>query len=245
MSYKGSCLQTYIPVRKEPKPSAEMVTSLIFGESYSVDGEENGFLHIVTDFDSYSGWISANSYAEYREYTHINEHIFIEARGEHQIMFIPCGAQIPENGNIEIDGEIFKPERKLKTYHHLPLPLRLQKLAMSFMNMPYLWGGRTFMGIDCSGFTQIIYKANGYAIPRDTGLQINFGKKVSSADAKPGDLVFFSKPDADKVVHVGMLMEKELVIHASAKVRTDKLHSDGLHINGKLEYRLIQIQRII
>lgn len=246
MAYKGTCLQTYIPLRKEANSDAEMLSSVVFGESYTITDESNGFLKIQLDYDQYVGWISKNTNSEYKEdFTSVIDHVFIEAKGDHQKLFIPCGGMVPENASIEIEGQVFKLERKLKTYHHLPLAIRIQKLASSFLNAPYIWGGRTFMGIDCSGLVQIVYKANGIFLPRDSYQQAEVGTRVEYASMKTGDLVFFSKPDAEKVVHVGMVIEKNTIIHSSGKVRIDTLHKDGLHVDGSLAYKLLHIQRVL
>lgn len=245
MSKKGTCLQSYIPIRSSASSASEMVSSLIFGESYTVLDSEKGFLKIVNDFDQYEGWISENSYSEYTVYDSLNEFAFLEAKGDHHILFIPCGAHIPSEGNMSIGGVSFSIDRKLKTYHHLPLSIRVQKLACSFVNMPYLWGGRTFMGIDCSGFMQVVFKACGFTLPRDTSKQIESGERVNIKDAKACDLVFFSNIDSDKVSHVGLLLDKSKIVHASGKVRIDDFKPEGIMQNGKLIYKTASIRRIL
>jgi hypothetical protein len=239
-------LLSYLPLRKTADSASEMVSALLFGESYTVVSEQNGFLEIICDYDSYHGWISKPAYSQYEaDYSQVNEHTFLEASGEHQIMFLPCGALMPPHGKLRINNQTFTIERKLKTNNHLPLSLRLQKLALSFLNTPYLWGGRSFMGMDCSGLMQVVFKANSIYLPRDTSEQVHCGKEVKFEDRKACDLLFFSKPDTDKVVHVGMLLDKDLVVHAGPCVRTDQLQKDGLHFNGEHRYKLLTIKRMI
>lgn len=245
MSNQGTCLQSYIPIRSSANSASEMVSSLIFGESYTILGQDNGFLNIICDFDGYEGWISENTFSKFVEFNSVNEFAFLEAKGDHHILFIPCGGQLPDAGNVMIDGVSFSIDRKLKTYHHLPISIRIQKLACSFVNMPYLWGGRTFMGIDCSGFVQVVFKASGFKLPRDTSKQMESGKAVEPKDAKACDLVFFSQINSDKLSHVGILLDKSLIVHASGKVRIDSFKPDGLYQDGKLTYKTISIRRIL
>jgi hypothetical protein len=244
---KGTCMITYIPVRNEPRPGAEMVTSLIFGESYTILETAGDWLRIKLDFDAYEGWISINSHAEYLEFNTVNDALFLEAAGKHQRLMIPCGGAIPESGTLVADGEKYIIEKKLKTNHHLPLPLRLLKTAQSFMNTPYLWGGRTFMGIDCSGFIQVVFKACGMALPRDTKQQVNSGREVSFEEIMACDLVFFTSPGSEKVSHVGMMIDKNNLIHSSGKVKINRLSPEGLFIleKDRLTYALHSIRRVI
>jgi gamma-D-glutamyl-L-lysine dipeptidyl-peptidase len=242
---KGTCLLTYVPMRKEPNSASEMVNSLIFGESYNILESTNDWLRIQTDFDHYEGWISRNAYFEHQEFNSVCDTLLIEALGKQQRILIPCGANIPENGMFHVDGEKFIIEKKLKTNHHLPLPLRLTQTAKSFINTPYLWGGRTFMGIDCSGFMQVVFKSSGIILPRDTKQQIDIGTEVMFDDIKTCDLVLFKSLTSEHVSHVGMMLDKKHIIHASGKVKINELNTNGLTINGKLAYRTMAIKRII
>ena len=245
MQNKGTCLITYVPMRAEPRSGAEMVSSLIFGESYTVLEEQEDWLNIECDYDQYKGWISKGSHAPFVEMPDINDSLYLEAPGYHQKLLIPCGAQMPMEMQVEVDGMLYDIKRKLKTNHHLPLRMRILKTAQSFLNTPYLWGGRTFMGIDCSGFVQIVFKANGVFIQRDTSQQILAGTDISYGKQEAGDLVFFSKPGQSKVSHVGLLMEAHKVIHASGKVQETKLTEAGMMMGDTLAYALIGIKRVL
>lgn len=245
MSSRGTCLITYLPMRSEPRPGAEMVNSIIFGESYTIIEEQEKWLKVVTDFDQYTGWINRAAYSEEQKFTEINDALYLDCVDNMRHLFVPCGANIPSENEVEIRGLQYHINRKLKTNHHLPLRIRIQKTAQFFLNTPYLWGGRTFMGIDCSGFTQIVYKANGYSLPRDTSQQILVGKEVSYENRQSCDLVFFSALDADHVSHVGLITDSGEVIHAGCVVRYNELTTEGLIVDGKLAYRLIGIRRIL
>lgn len=241
---KGTCLQTYIPIRAEASSSSEIVSSLIFGESYIVNDTKENWLSISTFFDDYSGWISANTFNEYVELTKMNDLLYIEAVHKTEKMFIPCGALIPDTRFIKINDMDFEVKPNLKPNHHLPLRLQIEKVSKSFLNTPYLWGGRTFMGIDCSGFVQIVFKTLKINLPRDTSQQIFMGEKISFNALNTGDLVFFSAPNKEKVSHVGIMLNKKEVIHASGTVRISLVNEKGISNKDGLEYALISCNRI-
>ena len=119
--------------------------------------------------------------------------------------------------------------------------------AMKFINSPYIWGGRIPSGIDCSGFTQLVYKIQGTPIPRDSWQQAEVGKIIDFIDqAEPGDLVFFDN-DRGKISHVGMILSRGLVIHASGRVRIDSIDHQGIFKAeiGGYSHKLRMIRRII
>lgn len=242
---KGTCLISYVPLRAEPRSGAEMVSSILFGESYSILEKQDDWLKIQMDFDQYIGWISSGSYSEYRDYNIVNDALILEASSVHQKILLPCGAMLPESDSFDIDGSTFTIVKKLKTNHHLPHKLRIIKTVQNFLNTPYLWGGRSFMGIDCSGLMQVALKANGINIPRDTSQQINEGEEVEFGQHQSCDLVFFSKPGKTNVSHVGMVIDNHTVIHSSSKVQLSEFNREGLMMNGEMAYKTICIKRIL
>ncbi len=242
---KGTCLQTFIPMRNEPRSGSEMVSSLIFGESYTVTDSQNDWLKIKTDFDAYEGWISANSYDSWIAFTQLVDTVYVEAYAKGENILIPCGGLIPDEPKFQLREKQFELKFNLKPNHHLPLKLRLTNTAKTFLNTPYLWGGRCFMGIDCSGFVQVVFKANRVDLPRDTRQQINCGKPIQFSELQAGDLVFFKKPDGENVSHVGIMLNATDIIHASGRVRIDKLHKDGIFIDKQLVYSIIELRNVL
>lgn len=242
---RGTCLITYLPMRLEPSSGAEMVNSLIFGESYDVLQVEEKWLKIKTDFDAYEGWINRAAWSGEQTFPEINDALFLDCISNHRHLFIPCGANIPESMQVDVHGLTYQIARKLKTSHHLPLRMRILKTAQSFLNTPYLWGGRTFMGVDCSGLTQVVFKACGIQLPRDTSQQINSGISVPYSQKEACDLAFFSSDGSQKVSHVGIVMESGEVIHAGAYVRINELTEQGLWVDSELKYTLLDIRRIL
>ena len=121
------------------------------------------------------------------------------------------------------------------------------KNAFYFLNSPYLWGGRTPFGIDCSGFVQIAARLSGISLPRDTQEQAEEGEIINLiSEAKPGDLAFFDNIDG-RIIHVGIILENGQIIHASGKVRIDTIDHQGIfnEESKKYSHQLRVIKRII
>ena len=141
---------------------------------------------------------------------------------------IPIGSDLRalKKLNHTFNGETYSPEADKK---------KLSKTAFMYLNSPYLWGGRTPLGIDCSGFTQIVYKINGVKLSRDANQQANQGQTLSFIEeSEAGDLAFFDDPEG-KIVHVGLLLEDNYIIHACGTVRIDRIDQSGIY-NGCLLY---------
>ncbi|HNC29596.1 MAG TPA: C40 family peptidase, partial [Cyclobacteriaceae bacterium] len=114
-----------------------------------------------------------------------------------------------------------------------------------YLNAPYLWGGKSPFGIDCSGFVQMVFKINGYKLQRDSAQQAKQGKNVSFQDMLPGDLMFFKNKE-NQIVHVGIFMGDEKIIHASGKVRIDHVNEEGiLHMESRVYTHSFSLARRI
>ena len=124
-------------------------------------------------------------------------------------------------------------------------------IAQSLLNAPYLWGGKNAMGMDCSGFTQVVYSVFGINLLRNAREQITQGTVVPSlSDAQPGDLAFFDHADRDpkatNISHVGILLDNKTIIHCSGCVHIDTIDEQGIHLpDGELTHHLVQIKRYL
>ena len=124
-------------------------------------------------------------------------------------------------------------------------------VAQRLLNAPYLWGGKNAMGMDCSGFTQVVYGVFGVNLLRNAREQMTQGEVVASlAEAQPGDLAFFDHADRDpkatNISHVGLLLDNQTIIHCSGKVHVDMIDEQGIHLaDGELTHHLVQIRRYL
>jgi hypothetical protein len=254
----GICSLSIVPCRKEPAGTSEMVTQLLFGETYEVLEDREDWLSIVTSYDRYPCWISAkqhtplstNAYKEYKGGMLSSELIqVINNTDTHSVFPLTIGAVLPGFGDhvCQVGEHRFLFEGHV-TNSEEPKPVKeLIDTAYLFLNAPYLWGGRSPFGIDCSGFVQLVYKLSGYKLPRDASQQVEFGSALSFVEeAEPGDLAFFDN-DLGNIVHVGIVLDNQQIIHASGSVRVDKFDHYGIFHSDtkKYSHMLRVIKKII
>lgn len=257
----GICNQSIVPCRKEPAHRSEMVTQLLFGEHFTILSETEEWLHIRTAFDNYDCWISNKQAllikpASFEQLEKVRQPL---AAGVIQpLLHKNSGSQLTlvQGSTLPfLQGRSFSLESQEYEYtgeHILPAPEKISAAgltasARAFLNAPYLWGGRTLFGIDCSGFTQMVFKLNGFKLLRDAWQQAELGEPLSFVEeSRPGDLAFFDNEEG-RITHVGLIIENTQIIHAAGKVRIDKLDHYGI-FNGdtkKYSHHLRVIKRVI
>jgi cell wall-associated NlpC family hydrolase len=245
-----------VPVRKEPSDRSEMVTQILFGETFEVMESEGSWSKIRIDYDRYTGWVDTKQITKLddEEAQKLNDTPLSVSLDLFQLVingkdFIPVvlGSSLPfYYGKKFFMGEkeyVF--DGNVKTISG-PDVSTIAENAFMYMNAPYLWGGRSPLGLDCSGFTQMVFKLSGIKLLRDAIDQSGQGKKVSIEDAKEGDLAFFKNAD-QKIVHVGIVLNNNRIIHSSGKVRIDKLDEEGIfnEETGKHSHSLAVVRRIL
>ena len=246
-----------VPIRSEPSHKSEMVSQLLFGECYTVIKEQKNWLQVECCYDTYQGWIDAAQFHELNEKefnnnTENNCGVAMELSGSAASGFdsvpIVAGSSLPffDGMNFKIGKEKFIYNGQSVTAEGKTNAL-LERVAMRYLNAPYLWGGRSPFGIDCSGFTQVVFKFMGIQLKRDAYQQAEQGVVVNFVEeAMPGDLAFFNNEEG-KIIHVGIILKDNRIIHSSGKVRIDKLDHFGIHNTStkKYSHQLKIIKRLL
>lgn len=246
----GICHLSIIPMRAEPSDPSELVSQVLYGEHFKVLERRKKWSRISLAFDGYEGWIDNKQFQE------IDENLFfsldakpievaqdlVECIWENEQLMFPIHMGSHVSGakllNQRYEGK-FQSGQQSKT--------QLPETAALFLNTPYLWGGKTAFGIDCSGFVQTVYKINGYKLLRDAAQQATQGEVLSFIEeSEPGDLAFFDNSEG-VITHVGMILPQNHIIHAFGKVRIDRIDQSGI-FNTELNrhtHKLRVIKRIV
>jgi cell wall-associated NlpC family hydrolase len=236
----GICNLGTIPVRAEPRHQSEMVSQLLFGETFEILERAENWARVVTTFDGYQGWINDLQFAMLDGYqlvtgkpSVITNAITTEAvkLSDRSKIYIPFGSSLPffENGKCAIGDDEYSIELEKHSTD-------IVDIAHCFLNSPYLWGGRTHAGIDCSGYAQALMRTQGVNLMRDAWQQAGQGTVVDFLqEAQPGDLAFFDNAEG-RIVHVGMMLGDDLIIHASGKVKIDRVDSQGIYSDELKRY---------
>jgi cell wall-associated NlpC family hydrolase len=256
-SQYGICHLNIIPVRTNPGSKNELCTQLIFGDTYTVleANEAKTWIKIQSHYDDYQGWMEAGQYFEIsakdlekikQNDSFISNEAVSWVNTDEQKFPIVLGSTLPffQNNQVQIGakkGQFEGKSQKIKLNQDVD---ELIKTAYKYLKTPYLWGGKTLFGTDCSGFTQTVFKVNGFKLKRDAYQQAEQGDLVTQlSDSKTGDLAFFERNG--RIIHVGIIIEgnrlpeivkkhgikteERLIIHALDCVRIDKLDTTGIY----------------
>lgn len=249
-----------VPVRFEPSDLSEMTTQLLFGEMLAIPEITDKWLFVRNLSDNYSGWVDRNSIRiitvdRFNKLSRTSSckitkpYSIIYNQQADETMLIPGGSILYA---LEGDEFMLGDEKwcLIEPYTPLSMPVhtfQIINLAKQYLNAPYLWGGKSVLGIDCASLVQIVYSIAGIDLPRDAQDQVEFGKTVDFiTEAVPGDLAFFEN-ELNEIVHVGILTDISKIIHASGWVKIDNIDSQGIisSSNGEYTHRLRVIKRII
>ena len=271
---------TVTPVRQEPSEGSEQLTQLLFGEVCEVLDRLPRWTKIRSTLDGQEGWVDFKMLtpAPISSQEVKGERLKVKGKGVISVpmaiatdmetgdeLMLTLGTHLPNyaHGTFEVLGKQYlidptcvsqpisnspsgRPIGETPSYSH-----NVCAIAQTLLNAPYLWGGKNAMGMDCSGFTQVVYSVFGINLLRNAREQITQGTVVPSlSDAQPGDLAFFDHADRDpkatNISHVGILLDNKTIIHCSGCVHIDTIDEQGIHLpDGELTHHLVQIKRYL
>jgi hypothetical protein len=251
----GICDISCAPMRKEPSHRSEQVSELLFGDSFEILDEEKEWVQVRCSFDDYNGWIQQGQFTWYSgpEFRHDKKKfhpcsydILQPALSPKRQIPVLIGSSLPGYDGMQcrINKENFTVSGRVTNLKKTANDSFLIKTAMQYYNAPYRWGGKTPFGIDCSGFTQMVFKMMNIRIPRDAWQQAAQGELVSLSEMRTGDLAFFG--DEEKITHTGIILPDAKIIHSSGKVKIDRLDERGIISaeSNKITHKLRMIKRI-
>jgi gamma-D-glutamyl-L-lysine dipeptidyl-peptidase len=233
----GICNLSIVPLRFEPSDKSEIVSQVLFGEHFEVLEQLKQWSKIKLQFDDYEGWVDSKQFQiiSETEYNQLSNDVVVLNADLVEYITAPNNLMIPITLGASVS---FLNHTDINTSNYIFEGTKISgsktkdcliNTAFMYLNAPYLWGGKTPFGIDCSGFTQMVYKINGYNLMRDASQQATQGEALSFIEeSEPGDLAFFDNEEGN-IIHVGLIMEDNYIIHASGKVRIDRLDHLGIY----------------
>jgi len=251
-----------VPVRSEPREKSEMCTQILFGEHYTIIEESTKWCQVKLAFDGYEGWIDQKMINEIDEQNFlqlagippvVTTDVFniVQPKGGYSNFLIVAGSSLPFydslNHTFKIGEVVYNIQGNSIASSRPNVREVIIENALKYFNAPYLWGGRSPFGIDCSGFAQVLYKMAGITIPRDAVQQAMLGENLTFVEeALPGDLAFFDNEDG-AIIHVGVIWEKNKVIHSSGKVRIDNIDHFGIFNidTGRYTHQMRLMRRLL
>ncbi|QNL49095.1 C40 family peptidase [Olivibacter sp. SDN3] len=260
MAY-GICNLPIVPVRATVGNKSEMVTQLLFGEGFEVLDRLDDYLYIKLAYDDYEGWIDSKQQVEIdsRQFqilkdevqpiADLSTHAMLLKLGKDESLHLLPGSTLPflEDDSFKINDTEYLFLGLSRDPDTDDFKKEVEEVLRFYLNTPYLWGGRSVFGIDCSGFVQMVYKHFGVRLKRDAYQQAKEGRVVDFLqEASLGDIAFFDD-DEGRIVHVGILLNESEIIHASGRVKIEKIDNTGIFSEEHHQYthKLRIVKRII
>jgi cell wall-associated NlpC family hydrolase len=219
MNY-GICHLSIVPMRANPEDSSELVSQLLYGEIFKIIDQRKKWIKIRCTAEQYNEALGKSP-------IYSGDLVDFVSTPAGALKSIVVGSNI---NNCDVLGDTFEGQRRQTTEQS---PELIIEQALMYLGTPYLWGGKTPFGIDCSGLTQMVYRMTGKSIPRDAKDQALLGDSLSFIEeSSPGDLAFFDNPEG-KITHVGLIMKDNYILHAHGEVRIDRLDQTGIFNTDK------------
>jgi cell wall-associated NlpC family hydrolase len=256
---KGICTLSSIPVREKPSDRSQMINQLLFGDLVQIKDRYLSWLFIETLHDDYAGWIDEKQITLYpdsffgkladEQPVFLTEKFAQVQSRDGNTLYLTAGNRLPlfNDKSFHLHDTEYAFSKTVSVLSGKQSAEKLLEIARQYLGTPYLWGGRSFFGNDCSGFTQIIFRICGYKLLRDASQQAEQGTLVSFVEeAQPADLAFFENEEG-RIVHVGILLNNHEIIHSSGQVRIDAIDHEGIYNQTlkKYTHKLRFIKRIL
>lgn len=266
------CLQPYIPMRATAAETSEMISQLLFGDTFQIVEEVPRWYRIVRDCDGYEGWIDWKTatvieHGEYEHYVNESNNALLlrlpfnpvqrTEQGQSGSAHLSWGSRIYDMDDtgitfrmhgvrFDVPAMSYVNPLHANSMSRKALSKYLLQQAQMLLNTPYLWGGTAAFGVDCSGFTQTLFRFIGISLPRDASQQAQVGSDISFENASAGDLAFFSSQEgSDKITHVGLVADNNRVLHVSGFLHFDELRPEGIWSKQRQEmtHYLVKIKK--
>lgn len=238
----GICVLSLVPLRAEASDKSEMTSQLLFGDHFQILERSGPWLGICTAYDEYRGWVDSKQILEIKkeDYSQLQPDTVLGLQITHEAALLPGseilhllpGSILPfysRDGICRISDRQYKINGSVTIVTPANFVSDIEQAAGFYMNAPYLWGGRSPFGIDCSGYCQMVFRQFGIRLKRDAWQQALQGELVGFLqEARPGDLAFFDNEEG-RIIHVGIMLNDHQIIHASGRVKIDKIDNHGIY----------------